>query len=175
MTGAATARAFARVSEGLGTVERGALAVLFLAAVGALVLDVAARAVFNVAFAWTAEFTRYAIVWMVFLGASVGARRGAHISIDVLAETLPPRAARVAVRAAAFAAAATCLALAVVSAQLVVQMRGFGQTSPSMQAPMWLVYLALPVGCALMTLRFVEFALTARAGAPREAMAASAG
>lgn len=168
-------RATAILYRGLGRAEIAAAAVLVIAAAGAIVLDVLARALFNVAFSWANEFTRYAIVWMTFLGAAIGARRGAHISIDVLAELLPPRLALLALRGAAAIASLACAVLGWQAVALVRHMARLGQTSPSMEAPMWLVYCALPLGFGLMTLHFAVFALTARREDSRAAMAASAG
>lgn len=168
-------RALGGLYRGLGMVEIGAAALLVVLAAGAIVLDVLARALFNVAFSWANEFTRYGIVWMTFLGAAIGARRGAHISIDVLAEVLPPRAASIALRGAAWIAAVACGVLTWQSVALVMSMARMGQTSPSMELPMWMVYCALPLGFGLMTLHFSVFALTADRAAARAAMAAATG
>lgn len=41
---------------------------------------------FNMGVTWTEELTRYLIVWITFIGASVCVREGSHISIDFLQE-----------------------------------------------------------------------------------------
>lgn len=164
-----------RADGWLAAAETTSVAALLAAATLAIVADVAARALFGFAFSWTNEFTRYAIVWLTFLGAAIGARRGAHISIDVLAELLPPRVARRVAQAASLVAAAVCLVLAALSVQLVQQMARFGQTSPSMLVPMWTVYAAMPVGFGLMALHFTAHAVDFRREAARAAMAASTG
>jgi C4-dicarboxylate transporter DctQ subunit len=35
-------------------------------------------------------------------------------------------------------------------------MRTFGQTSPSLEWPMWIIYMSVPIGCALMSVRFLQ-------------------
>jgi C4-dicarboxylate transporter DctQ subunit len=148
-----------KIDAFLTVLERTTVALLLLVAVLILVGDVALRAVFGISLAWAAELTRYAIVLLVFIGGSIGARSGAHISIDVLGAMLPPKPAQRLAQIAALIAAGTTAMAAWYGWTLVVQMRQFGQTSPSLEWPMWIVYLAIPVGCTLMSLRFVQNAL----------------
>ena len=49
-----------------------------------------------------------------------------------------------------------CAFVVFYGAELIAQTRAFGQISPAMQVPMWLVQLAIPVGSALMGLRFAQ-------------------
>ena len=88
------ARALSLADRGLEFLERAAIVLLFLVSVSVLILDIVLRSTVGVSFAWAPELTRYAIVWLVFIGASVGARSGAHISIDLFSEVLSERHAR---------------------------------------------------------------------------------
>lgn len=165
----------ARLDRALAALEIGLAAAFMAFAALTVIADVVARATLNMSFSWANEATRYAIIWMTFLGAAMGARRGAHISIDVLSEMLPPAVALLTVRAAAGVASVTCLVLCAVGVQLVARMAGFGQTSPAMLAPMWLVYCALPLGFGLMGLHYARRAFDPDRAGARAAMAASAG
>jgi C4-dicarboxylate transporter DctQ subunit len=153
--------------------ERFTVAALMIVAVIILVADVALRAIFGIALAWAAELTRYSIVWLVFIGGAIGARSGAHISIDVLGAVLPSRMAHRLAQVAALIAAFTTALLAWYGWALVLQMRQFGQTSPSLEWPMWVIYLAIPTGCTLMTVRFVQNAFLLSQDARRLTSAAS--
>lgn len=158
--GGATPNAGVRVlrsAERLLTgVETTLLVVSLALSVGFLVVDILLRVTINVALPWAAEATRYAIVWLVFIGGSRAALLGAHITIDALPELLPARAARVVTRLSFALSAASCAVLAWFSLLLVLQMTRFSQLSPSLEVPMWWVYLALPVGFAMMTIRFLQ-------------------
>lgn len=138
--------------------EKFAVVVLLFVSAGVLVADIALRTVISVSLAWAPEMTRYAIVWLVFIGGSLAARGGAHISIDVLSEVMPRKAAVGVLQLAAVIAAGTCVAVAIYGVYLVNQMYGFRQTSPSLQWPMWAVYLAVPIGFGLMAVRFIQHA-----------------
>ncbi len=52
--------------------------------------NVVARYFFNSPIEWAEEFSRYAFIWIVFLGAAVCTKHGRHIVIDGLALALPP-------------------------------------------------------------------------------------
>lgn len=136
--------------------EEAVVGLLLTAASLILFADVAARFLFNTSFSWAAESVRYAIVWTVFIGASIAFRQGVHISIDALRLYLPARAATGVSLLALTLSFVFCALLLWYGLGLVQTMRGFSQVSPAMQVPMWWVYLALPVGAALMLLRLLQ-------------------
>ncbi|MEW5420940.1 TRAP transporter small permease [Amorphus sp. 3PC139-8] len=161
--GAATSggvRTLMRLADKALTAFEGVLLVSALAAsVTFLVVDIFLRTVSNTALPWASEATRYAIVWLVFIGGSRATRLGAHITIDALPEFLPPSAARVVTRTAFAVSSVACALLAWFGVSLVKKMMMFRQLSPSLEIPMWWIYLALPIGFALMTVRFAQAAV----------------
>ena len=54
---------------------------------------------------------------------------------------------------------AACAVLAWYGIGLVQKMMAFRQLSPSLEIPMWWIYLALPIGFTLMTVRFAQAAV----------------
>ncbi|MEO5696120.1 MAG: TRAP transporter small permease [Burkholderiaceae bacterium] len=141
----------------LSRIEETLIGLLLVAASFVLFINVVARYGFNDSLAWAEEITRYAIVWMVFLGGSVAARKGIHIGVDILARSLGDRPAR---RYLVALVDSLCVAfgvfLVVFGGSLAAQAYEFGQVTPALQVPLWTVQLAIPVGGALMTLRFVQ-------------------
>jgi C4-dicarboxylate transporter DctQ subunit len=118
-----------------------------------LFVNVVLRYWFLAPISWAEELTLYVMVWIVFIGSSVAIRTRGHIAIDLLPLVLKPEARR---RLAIFVAIAVLLFLAVFfyySGQHTLRVRASGQVTPVMQAPMWLAYLAMPAGSALMFLR----------------------
>lgn len=132
------------------------IGVLILSASVILFSNVVARYAFNAGFAWAEELVRYQIVWMVFLGASVAARQGIHIGVDLLIKFSPPGIARAIDLLVHAIAVAFCGFLVFYGVELVSQTRAFGQVSPALQMPTWMVQLAIPVGAALMGVRFMQ-------------------
>ena len=124
-----------------------------------LFLNVVLRYVFLAPISWAEELALYLMVWIVFVGGSVAVRSRGHMAIDLLPLVLSPGNRR---RLAIFVALLTLAFFAVFfwySGQHVLRIQSSGQTTPVMGAPMWLTYLALPVGSLLMGLRTVQLML----------------
>jgi C4-dicarboxylate transporter DctQ subunit len=121
-----------------------------------LFVNVIMRYVLLKPIAWADEVALYLLVWVVFIGGSVAIRTRGHIAIDLLPLILPPKARRwlaVAVQAL------TILFFIVFfwySLQHTLRVRSIDQLTPILQAPMWLTYLAMPVGTFLMGLRSLQ-------------------
>jgi len=106
--------------------------------------------------AWAQELCIYLFVWMAKFGAAYGVRTGIHVGVDVLVRSLKPGAQR---RFIIFGLSAGALFTAVVmslGANLVWRIANTGQVSSDLEWPMWIIYLAIPLGSALMCFRFLE-------------------
>lgn len=132
------------------------IASLLLSASLIIFINVVMRYVFNTGFIWAEEFVRYEIVWLVFIGGSVAARKGLHIGVEAVLHVLPPAPQRVLKVGVGLICIAFCLMLIVYGTQLVAQTQMFGQRTSAMQAPFWMVQLAVPIGASLMLLRFAQ-------------------
>lgn len=141
-------------------------------ATGLIGTQVVLRYGFNESITWAEELTRYAVVWMAFIGAGMGVRRNAHIRVEVVQAMLGPQAAHRLTQVAAVAGAAFAIALGFYGAKLVGHTFSTGQRSSALQAPMWIVYSILPLAGATLFFRFVE--RLAPSTAPSEAASASA-
>jgi C4-dicarboxylate transporter DctQ subunit len=135
-------------------IEDVAVGVILLAATYVLFQGVILRYVFNYAFTWTEEVVRYSIVWLVFLGGSIAARRGAHICMDIVVVYLPPRAKLVVAGLATAIACGFTLIITYYGVLLTWSIWTYGQRSPAAEIPIAIALAAIPVGCALMTIRF---------------------
>jgi C4-dicarboxylate transporter DctQ subunit len=105
---------------------------------------------------WAEELTLYLMVWIVFVGGSIVARTRGHIAVDVLPLFLSRRDKRRLRIVATGGSILFCLALFYFSGQHVLRVQSSGQVMPAMQAPMWLAYLAIPVGSLLMAIRMSQ-------------------
>ena len=107
---------------------------------------------------WAQELCIFMIVWMAKFGAAYGVRTGIHVGVDILVNRLVGTPRRVLVIAGMFAGAFFTAIAGVLGAHLVWHIAGTGQISPDLEMPMWIVYLALPLGSFLMCFRFLEVA-----------------
>ncbi|HTR59801.1 MAG TPA: TRAP transporter small permease [Casimicrobiaceae bacterium] len=122
--------------------------IAMLAAMAAIVFaNVALRFTTGVSILWVEEVSRYLMIWLSFLGAGMVLRYGGHVGIDTLQEALPRRA--VAIRGAIVALlAAFFVFMAAVGARYA--WLAWGQTTPVLGIPVGAVYLAIPIGFALL-------------------------
>jgi TRAP-type C4-dicarboxylate transport system permease small subunit len=104
---------------------------------------------------WTTELSRFAIIWIVMLGAAIGLDRGAHVAIDI-SGSLPVRWQR-AVRAVSYLTGIAFLAVLTWQG-LQLAIGTMRQISPALGLPMGLAYLAIPVGAGFMTMQSILFA-----------------
>ncbi|BAS27942.1 TRAP transporter small permease [Limnochorda pilosa] len=148
-------RWFDRLELGLSGVVMLALSAMVVL-IGAQVL---ARYLFNQPLHWTEELARHLMVWMFFLAAVVALRRGAHLSIDLLPEKLPP-AGRLALRLVTAALLAYFFYL-MARHGWELTLRTMRQRASALQYPMGYVYAALPVSGLLMFAVNLENALRA--------------
>lgn len=147
---------FARLDRALSLAEDTFISILLIAASTILFVNVVARYVFNSGFVWAEEMVRYQIVWLVFIGASVAARKGIHIGVDAVVHLMPASIQKM-IRIAVYLLCILCCSILLFyGVELMLQTRAFNQRTPAMQAPFWLAQLAIPVGSALMGLRFVQ-------------------
>lgn len=105
---------------------------------------------------WAQELTIYLFIWMAKFGAAYGVRTGIHVGVDVLVRKLTPRRQRA---VAAFALGVGVFFTAVVAllgTKFVIFSYRSGQTSPDLEWPMWIIYLAVPLGSSLMCFRFMQ-------------------
>jgi C4-dicarboxylate transporter DctQ subunit len=134
--------------------EERLLAALLAAMTLLTVVQVIARYVFNYSFVWALELVTVLFAWLIFLGMSYGVRVGAHIGVDALVKALSPRAARV----TAIVAATLCVvygAIVTTGASIYLEkMYAIGIDMQDLPLPQWVPRLVLPLGFALLTLRF---------------------
>lgn len=112
------------------------------------------RYVFGTALFLADELSRYLLVWLGFLGASLGVRAGAHIGVEILWQRLPQRAQRAVGLLASALIFVFLAALTVVGAQLLPDQ--LSQLSPGLGISMFWPYLAIPVGGFFMILQMAD-------------------
>lgn len=107
---------------------------------------------------WAQEACIYMFVWMAKFGAAYGVRTGIHVGVDVLVNHLPGHIRKKVILFGLLAGAFFTGVVAAFGTSFVWQLSHTDQTSPDMELPMWLVYLAIPCGSGLMCFRFLQVA-----------------
>jgi C4-dicarboxylate transporter DctQ subunit len=107
---------------------------------------------------WAQELCIFMFVWMAKFGAAFGVRQGIHVGVDVLVRKLPPAQRKPMTLFALACGALFTGIVAALGANFVWHIAHTDQTSADLEVPMWLVYLCVPVGSALMSFRFLQVA-----------------
>ncbi len=136
--------------------EKTAVTILLGAMIIVVFLQVFFRFVIKGSLPWSEELSRYLMVWAVFIGASMGAKAGAHIGVGAFVSLFPKKLRMVAVLLSGFLSVLFCLIILVLSFKVVLSIKAAGQLSPAMEIPMYWAYLAVPVGMLLMGIRFIQ-------------------
>jgi C4-dicarboxylate transporter DctQ subunit len=177
---------FARIGKVTDAIEETLIA-FFLGAMTLLTFaNVIFRYVFNDNILWALELTVFLFAWMVLVGASYGVKKHFHIGVDVIINMAPDQLRKV----YALLAAACCLAFSILL--LVgswnywypfVTERAWYETDdipmPEIlqfladwlnegeryeKLPRFIPYMALPIGMALMTFRFIQITVQIATG-----------
>src|SRR2546426_3616147 len=107
-------------------------------------------------FTWAQELCIYMFVWMAKFGAAYGVRTGIHVGVDVLINQLNQRWRNTFIVFGLLAGAAFTGIVGSLGAKFVWEIGHTDQTSADMEVPMWIVYLAVPLGSYLMSFRFLQ-------------------
>lgn len=107
-------------------------------------------------FSWAQELCIYLFIWMAKFGAAYGVRTGIHLGVDVLVAHSGPKMQRALIVTALSLGAFFTGVIAVIGTRWVWFIYGTGQVSPDLEWPMWVVYLCVPLGSALMCYRFLQ-------------------
>jgi len=105
------------------------------------------------------ELARYLMIWTGFLGSSLAIRRGSHLGFSMLVDRLP-RAINLLVSCCVSVGIMIFLGFLIKYGWFITAFVR-NQSSPTLPVTMFWVYLAIPVGSAVMLLQIL-FALCER-------------
>lgn len=105
---------------------------------------------------WSQELTIYMFVWMAKFGAAYGVRTGIHVGVDVLINRLGERNRAKFIVFGLLAGAAFTGIVGTLGAKFVWAIAHTDSTSTDLEMPMWIAYLAVPLGSYLMCFRFLQ-------------------
>lgn len=114
------------------------------------------RTVVGINMLWAQELCIYLFVWMAKFGAAYGVRLGIHVGVDVLVNAVSPVKQKILIVISLLAGATFTALVAWIGGSFVYDISQTTQVTADLEVPVWLVYLAVPAGSALMCFRFLE-------------------
>ncbi|MCD8510754.1 MAG: TRAP transporter small permease [Bacillus sp. (in: Bacteria)] len=118
--------------------------------------QVVLRFVFNTSLYWGDEVARYLIIWFIFIGSSIAVREKAHATVDLVVTYLSRRLKLIVGIVAYLVSIVFCVLLIRASMGTIENVMSFGSVTPALGIPMYIPYLAIPVGTSLMLIRFIQ-------------------
>jgi len=122
----------------------GILLIIMIALIFAQVLT---RYVFDYSIPWSEELTRYLFVWMIFLSLNITIRDNLPIRIDIVDQFLSEKNKRM---LDVFVRMLSIITFVVFTySAYMFTLRGVLSTSPALGLPLYLAYVAMPIGFIL--------------------------
>lgn len=146
------------LDRGLGVIERTIVASSVLVMAALMSAHVVGNILFGSGIAGTYEITEMLIVVITFVGVGYAARNARHISMSALYDQLSGHWRKALLIIICLGTATLMFYFAYKSVEYVIVLQGRGRASASLHIPLWIVYLALPVG---FTLAGIQYLLTA--------------
>jgi TRAP-type C4-dicarboxylate transport system permease small subunit len=101
---------------------------------------------------WSEQIPKYAMIWMGFLGASVGISKNRHIGFDILVTRLPAVFRKLAMIAGRIIILFFLFMMTIYGVSFALAV-GFSSNAPMLPIPMFYLFLAVPIGGVFMTLQ----------------------
>lgn len=122
-----------------------------------LFINVCLRYLFAEGLPWAEESIRYLILVVVFIGLSVGTRKKEVIRIDFLLQLIKDNSSKKFIEAIINLASSVFLIwLAIIAFQFGMQTKYYGQVSPAMRLPIYILYLMIAFGSFLTAIRHFQ-------------------
>lgn len=134
-------------------VEDGLLVFLLAAMIIIATVQILLRNAWDTGFVWGEPLLRILVLWVGLLGAMVATRKDNHISIDILTRYLPTRGKHISSLLSNAFTLCVCAVLTYEGGRFVMQDQAAGIIAFS-GLPAWWFELIIPVGFAVMSLRY---------------------
>lgn len=148
-------RALDGIDRALGWAERIIVAGSVLVMAALMSAHVVGNLLFGAGIPGTYEITEMLIVVMTFVGVGYAARCARHISMSAVYDQLSGTPRKILLIVISLGTGALMFYFAYKSAQYDIQIHARGRVSSSVHVPLWLVYLALPIGFSLAGVQYV--------------------
>ena len=144
----------------IATLMGAATVIIFVAVVhrymSGLAIPGVQDALIKINMSWAQEACIYMFVWMAKFGAAYGVRTGIHVGVDVLINQLADKNRGRFIIFGLLAGAFFTGTVGTLGANFVWEIGHTDQVSADLEMPMWIVYLAVPLGSYLMCFRFLQ-------------------
>ena len=119
------------------------------------IANVIGRFVFQNSIFFSEELNRILIILITFAGISYAARHGRHIRMSAIYDALPPRTRKLLMILIALVTAVFMFGLCYYAFNYLVTQAGRGRVLPSLQIPVWITLVWVPVGFFMTGMQYL--------------------
>jgi len=141
-------------------IEDALLTYLMIIMTSVIFLQVIMRYVFNNSFTWCEEFSVICFMWITWIGASNGVKKGTHIRILILIDLLNEKTKKIFMLIIDIVWFLFTLLLVKYGWQMVLMAYEFNRRTPALDVPMAFNYLSVILGGTCMALGLTSVILT---------------
>jgi len=137
-------------------IEEVLLSIMLLSMLVICSMQVIWRYVIQMSLSWSEELARYIFVWLVWLAAAYATKKMRHLRISFLKEAAPQKYQWVFDLVSLCVMVVFAVIMSVIAVDMMEMIVETGQRSPAMGLPMWIPYMAVPVGMILIGFRAAQ-------------------
>jgi TRAP-type C4-dicarboxylate transport system permease small subunit len=153
--GSRSMRVLAAIDRGIAGFEAVVLSIGIILMAANSIANVVGRFVFAQSIYFSEELNQFLIVLVTFVGIGYAARKGRHIRMSAIYDQLGDRGRKVMMIIIAGVTASIMFALAWFSYEYVARLAKLGKVTPSLQIPLYLTYLWVPIGFLITGIQYL--------------------
>jgi TRAP-type C4-dicarboxylate transport system permease small subunit len=145
---------YLNIFEKVHKINQALIFIILSTILGVLFTEIVLRYILGGSLRWSYELSRYLFVWLVFLSAGIGFRKGSHMGLDMFVELLSEKKAKI-------LRVITHLVLLIFV--LWISYKGYGlianvsgQISPGLRINMRYPYYSISIGSFIISLYIIE-------------------
>lgn len=148
-------RVLAAVDNAIARFEAFVLAFGVLLMAANSIANVIGRFVFAHSLYFSEELNQFLIVLVTFVGLGYAARKGRHIRMSALYDQLSDRGRKLLMILIATVTSLVMFVLAYYSYEYVARLAKLGKVTPSLQIPLYLTYIWVPIGFVITGIQYL--------------------
>ncbi len=143
----------------LNSLEDYILAVMLLVMTVLAFVNVVARYVFLASLPWIEELNRLGLVIISYAGAAVALKNHSHLGLSIITDHLSPKGRKIAGLFGCVCGVFFCAVAIYYGVLMTVKEHANNVLTQGMQWPEYLFGMWLPIGCAVLCIRFIQWAV----------------
>jgi C4-dicarboxylate transporter, DctQ subunit len=124
-----------------------------------VILNIVTRSLLGWSWIGTEEFSKFCVIWITFMGTSLGTRGDRHISMTAFVDMTSLNLKNTILTVVGFVTAIFCFYISYLGFRFTILSMGGGMVTPALMVPVWPFYIPLPIGLLLTGIHYIRLSL----------------